>query len=230
MCKDSYFCNKIKQNTKREWWRNNCGRLCEACSSRRMLEKLFANPKSVVVVLLQQQLGHKHQVKNSRPHSVTTVYEPSRQDYCGLEAKTDFGPSARRAVVTRSGTRRWSPTSKTRPETRCHKSRELCYTVWHSTFNGFMAVQTQLGCFQNGTHLFLSSLCDSAALDKRPSGNDQLCLVELAGGDAQDITVILVVCRGRAGGARVVGGLLSVPGNLPPSAPSAGTFPKKPES
>lgn len=32
--------------------------------------------------------------------------------------------------------------------------RLVCYTVWHSSFNGFMAVQTQLGRFQNGTHLF----------------------------------------------------------------------------
>lgn len=129
-----------------------------------MLVKLFANPKSVVLLLplqLQQQLGHKHQVNSSRPHSVTAACELRRQDYCGFEAKKDFGLSARRAVVTRSVPRRWSRTSKTRPETRCHKSRELCCTVWHSTFNGFMTVQTQLGRFQNGTHLFLSSLCDT---------------------------------------------------------------------
>ena len=36
--------------------------------------------------------------------------------------------------------------------------RLVCCTVWHSSFNGFMAIQTQLGRFQNGTHLFSSSL------------------------------------------------------------------------
>lgn len=134
--------------------------MCKAGSSRRMLEKLFANPKS----------AGRRAAAAARPQtpgqpvtpSLTAACEQSRQDYCGLEAKPDFALSARRAVVTRSGPRRWSRTSKTRPETRCHKSRELCCTVWHSTFNGFMAVQTQLGRFQNGTHLFLSSLCDTA--------------------------------------------------------------------
>lgn len=44
--------------------------------------------------------------------------------------------------------------------------RLVCYTVWHSTFNGFMAVQTQLGRFQNGTHLFFSSFCETALWTK----------------------------------------------------------------
>ena len=63
--------------------------------------------------------------------------------------------------------------------------RLVCYTVWHSSFNDFMAVQTQLGRFQNGTLLFfLLFLCD-LDLHKRPSGNDQLYWI-LADGDAQD--------------------------------------------
>lgn len=76
-----------------------------------MLEKLFANPKSVVLVLLLLLLllGHNQQVNNSRPHSVSAAREPSRQDYCGLEAKTDFALSARRAVVTRSGPPQMEP-------------------------------------------------------------------------------------------------------------------------
>lgn len=64
--------------------------------------------------------------------------------------------------------------------------RLVCYTVWHSSFNGFMAVQTQLGCFQNGTHLFFFlPFLWVCALDKRPSGNDQLYWI-LPNGDAQD--------------------------------------------
>lgn len=63
--------------------------------------------------------------------------------------------------------------------------RLVCYTVWHSSFNGFMAVQTQLGRFQNGTHLFFLLFPWDCALDKRPSGNDQLYWI-LPDGDAQD--------------------------------------------
>lgn len=63
--------------------------------------------------------------------------------------------------------------------------RLVCYTVWHSSFNGFMAVQTQLGRFQNGTHLFFLLFLWDCALDKRPSGNDQLYWI-LPDGDAQD--------------------------------------------
>lgn len=40
--------------------------------------------------------------------------------------------------------------------------RLVCSTVWHSCLNGFMAVQTQLGRFQNDTHLFfLPSFCET---------------------------------------------------------------------
>lgn len=63
--------------------------------------------------------------------------------------------------------------------------RLVCYTVWHSSFNGFMAVQTQLGRFQNGTHLFFLLFLWDCALDKRPSGNDQLYWI-LPDGDEQD--------------------------------------------
>lgn len=63
--------------------------------------------------------------------------------------------------------------------------RLVCYTVWHSSFNGFMAVQTQLGRFQNGTHLFFLLFPWDCDLDKRLSGNDQLYWI-LPDGDAQD--------------------------------------------
>lgn len=73
-----------------------------------------------------------------------------------------------------------------------HKTPGLLYTVWHSSFNGFMAVQTQLGRFQNDTHLlFLPSLfCAIRILDKRPSGNDQHFIGSLSDADRAGLTVI----------------------------------------
>lgn len=83
---------------------------------------------------------------------------------------------------------RWGPQMDTNFKDSTRDSaikRLVCYTVWHSSFNGFMTVQTQLDRFQNGTHLFfLLFLCDWE-LDKRPSGNDQLYWI-LPDGDAQD--------------------------------------------
>lgn len=62
------------------------------------------------------------------------------------------------AVVTRwGGGTQMDPNFKDSARDSAIK-RLVCYTVWHSSFNGFMAVQTQLGRFQNGTHLFFSSL------------------------------------------------------------------------
>lgn len=61
------------------------------------------------------------------------------------------------AVVTRWGGTQMDPNFKDSARDSAIK-RLVCYTVWHSSFNGFMAVQTQLGRFQNGTHLFFSSL------------------------------------------------------------------------
>lgn len=61
--------------------------------------------------------------------------------------------------------RRWTPNIKGWARERAIK-RLVCYTVWHSTFNGFMAVQTQLGRFQNSAPICFLSFCGTAAWTK----------------------------------------------------------------
>ncbi|MEQ2222249.1 hypothetical protein ILYODFUR_024218 [Ilyodon furcidens] len=79
------------------------------------------------------------------------------------------------------------PNFKDSPRDSAIKTPALLYTVWHSSFNGFMAVQTQLGRFQNDTHLFFAfSFCVIGICDKRPSGNDQLYWIPMRRGNAQD--------------------------------------------
>lgn len=64
--------------------------------------------------------------------------------------------------------------------------RLVCYTVWHSSFNGFMAAQTQLGRFQNGTHLFFfPSFCGTVLWTKGRA--EMTSFIGLSpDGDAQD--------------------------------------------
>lgn len=47
--------------------------------------------------------------------------------------------------------------------------RLVCYTVWHSTFNGFIAVQTQLGCFQKTAPICFFSFCGTVLWTKGPA-------------------------------------------------------------
>lgn len=76
---------------------------------------------------------------------------------CCLEAKSYFSPQLECCCDALGGGTQMDPNFKDSARDSAIK-RLVCYTVWHSSFNGFMAVQTQLGRFQNGTHLFFSSL------------------------------------------------------------------------
>lgn len=62
--------------------------------------------------------------------------------------------------------------------------RLVCSTVWHSAFNGFMAVQTQLGRFQNSAPICFSL---SVGLRYRTKGKRKWSvLLESPDGYAQD--------------------------------------------
>lgn len=89
--------------------------------------------------------------------------------------------------------------------------RLVCYTVWHSTFNGFMAVQTQLGRFQNGTHLFFFF---PLSVGLRPGQKAERKWSALLDSPR----------RGRARLTVIWSDPLFLPGNLPPSAPLLCSF------
>lgn len=110
------------------------------------------------------QLGHKHQVNHSLP--------PSRS-HRSLRAQQTRLLCFRSKVVLWSLRPARCCDALRAPQMEPHfkrfgqrhgaiKAASCAALSGIPSFNGFMAVQTQLGRFQNGTHLFLSSLCDTA--------------------------------------------------------------------
>lgn len=172
-----------------------------------MLEKIFGTkkrPANPIWAIVAQCPDRSKTGGAGNSAFIKGLYRNYR--LCCLEAKSDFSPQPE-CCCDALGGKQMDPNFKDSARDSAIK-RLVCYTVWHSSFNGFMAVQTQLGRFQNGTHLFFLLFLWDCGLDKRPERKWSVLL------DSPR--------RGRAGLTVIWRDPLFLPGNLPPLAPLPG--------
>lgn len=115
------------------------------------------------------QLWQKMQITWSLTATLTLVHPPHSQQKMLDSSEANFWSRRLECVVTRLAGTQMDPNFKDSPRDSVI-NRLVSYTVWHSTFNGFMAVQTQLGCFQNGTHLFFLLFGSGQKAERKWSG------------------------------------------------------------